>query len=104
MYAESHEDYLFQLHCLQRAAAKKRFRQEILEAWNHQCCYCGNEANTIDHIRAKALGGTSFRRNLAACCRRCNKSKATEDVWTWYRSQSFYSVEREDFIRRWVEQ
>lgn len=101
----SPDDLLGNLRCLQSANAKRQFRQDILAAWDHSCCYCGRpDAQTLDHLRPKALGGSSFRENLAACCHRCNKSKGTEDVWTWYRSQSFYSVEREDFIRRWIEQ
>lgn len=100
----SPDDLISNLRCLQSARAKKLFREAIFEAWEHKCCFCGRDANTLDHLRAKALGGSSFRSNLAACCRRCNKSKATEDMWGWYRTQSFYSEERENTLRQWMDE
>ena len=99
----SPDDLLGNLRCLQSARAKREFRQSIFEAWQHSCCFCGREANTLDHLRAKALGGSSFRSNLAACCRRCNKSKGTDEVWGWYQSQPFYCPERAHTLRTWME-
>lgn len=99
----SPDDLLGNLRCLQSANAKRQFRQDILAAWDHSCCYCGRpDASTLDHLRPKALGGSSFRGNLAACCRRCNKSKGTEDIWSWYQSQPFYSEDRANAIRSWM--
>ena len=102
MFAESADQVLFDLHCLQKSDAKKIFRESILSEWQYKCCYCGRDANTIDHVRAKSKGGSSFRKNLVACCRRCNKSKAAEPVLEWYQRQSFYCQLREQRLINWI--
>lgn len=98
------DDLLSNLRCLQSARAKKLFRQSIFESWDHKCCFCGREATTLDHLRPKSLGGSSFRGNLAACCRRCNKAKATEDLWEWYGAQTFYCEQRAQTLKRWIDE
>jgi 5-methylcytosine-specific restriction endonuclease McrA len=40
------------------------------------CVYCGNKAETIDHVLPRALGGTSTYENCVACCLTCNRKKA----------------------------
>lgn len=39
------------------------------------CQYCGNPAESIDHIRPKSRGGLHEWTNVVACCRRCNSKK-----------------------------
>jgi 5-methylcytosine-specific restriction endonuclease McrA len=36
------------------------------------CAYCGDEANTVDHIIPINKGGTDHPLNLVAACARCN--------------------------------
>lgn len=100
----SERDLLFDLSCLQKRFAKKRFRQQIFEDW--RCCaYCYREQpTTLDHVIPKALGGSTIRKNLVAACADCNLQKSSENWCVWYRSQNFWTQEREDRILHWVNQ
>ena len=41
--------------------------------WSQQ--YHGRDQATVDHIQARANGGSDNARNLAICCRGCNQAK-----------------------------
>ena len=100
----SERDLLYDLSCLQKRFAKKRFRKQIFEDWGC-CAYCGKkDPTTLDHVVPKAKGGSTHRRNLIAACGDCNILKSSEDWCIWYRSQTFWTKEREDRILRWVNQ
>jgi len=51
----------------------------------HICAYCGNHADTVDHIVPRALGGKNTWENVVAACRRCNSKKGqrTLDELGW---------------------
>ncbi|MDY0911584.1 MULTISPECIES: HNH endonuclease [Rathayibacter] len=51
-------------------------RRGVLRRDNHRCGYCGQHANTIDHIQPKSRGGRDSWENLVACCHRCNNVKS----------------------------
>lgn len=98
----SEHDFLFELKCLQRSSARKRFRKDIFDAWDG-CAYCGSDrATTLDHVRAKAKGGTTTRSNLVSCCPSCNLCKSDQDWFSWYRCQKFWSSEREERLLHWL--
>ena len=40
------------------------------------CQYCGNSAESIDHIIPKSKGGENVWSNVVACCKKCNLIKA----------------------------
>lgn len=95
-------DLLFDLSCLQKRFAKKRFRKQIFEDWGC-CAYCGKEnPTTLDHVIPKARGGSTTKGNLVACCGDCNLSKAHRDVFEWWRAQSFWTLERETALFVWL--
>lgn len=99
----SESDLVFNLQCLQRRTARKRFRKDILDAWDNTCAYCGSDrAYTLDHIVARAKGGATKRGNLLACCPTCNLQKSDECWLMWYRSQTFWDSERELAIWNWL--
>lgn len=50
-------------------------RLRILERDGYRCAYCGGPAGTVDHIVAKARGGTDYDSNLTAACVQCNSGK-----------------------------
>src|SRR5579859_1258796 len=52
-------------------------REYLLEKWNRTCAYCGaqNVPLQIEHILAKARGGTNRLANLALACESCNLKK-----------------------------
>jgi 5-methylcytosine-specific restriction endonuclease McrA len=49
-------------------------RLRILRRDAYRCHYCGQAANTVDHVIPKAKGGTDDPSNLVAACARCNYS------------------------------
>ena len=96
------------MEALTSSAAKKRWRQAIKEAWNNECCFCGqppisDRSLTIDHLKPRSKGGESTSRNCLPACEAHNRSKGSEDWKQWYRSQSFYAVEREAKILFWLD-
>jgi len=57
-----------------------RRRQRIFERDDFACRRCGSERDlTVDHIRARALGGTDALWNLQTLCERCNTEKAIDE-------------------------
>lgn len=58
----------------------QRTRARVLERDNHTCGYCGQQATTVDHIIAKANGGTDDETNLISCCRTCNSIKGAKHL------------------------
>lgn len=53
----------------------RELRQEVLDRDGHECVYCGDSANTVDHVFPRVQGGLTVERNLVAACRPCNSSK-----------------------------
>lgn len=99
----SESDLVFNLQCLQRRTARKRFRKDILDAWANLCAYCGSDrAHTLDHIVPRAKGGSTKRDNLLACCPTCNLAKSDSDWLLWFRSQTFWTEDRELAVWEWL--
>jgi 5-methylcytosine-specific restriction endonuclease McrA len=87
--------------------AKKRFRNAVLDHFNHHCAYCFEplgRSPTLDHVVPKAKGGNSELNNLVACCFGCNMSKGHKDWRVWYRSLPFWSEVGEARIMDWITQ
>jgi 5-methylcytosine-specific restriction endonuclease McrA len=57
-------------------------REYLLEKWNRTCSYCGkqNIPLQIEHIQAKANGGTNRVSNLCLACEACNQAKGKQDI------------------------
>lgn len=57
-------------------------REYLLEKWGRRCAYCdgGNVPLQVEHIVAKANGGTNRISNLTLSCERCNARKGTRDI------------------------
>ena len=93
---------VFELECLQKNKARKRFRREIFDSWGC-CAYCGaHRPTTLDHVIARAKGGLTVKNNLVAACAACNLRKGSLDFMEWFRSQVFWSSERELKLLAWV--
>ena len=60
----------------------RKIRETILRRDQNTCQYCGQEANTVDHVIPIALGGTDEPSNLVAACARCNYSKGKRETPT----------------------
>ena len=53
------------------------YRRRIILKMHDYCCHwCGDEANTVDHVLARIDGGTDERSNLVAACQSCNSEHA----------------------------
>jgi 5-methylcytosine-specific restriction endonuclease McrA len=99
---DSEQDLVFNLQCLQKRSARKRFRRSIFDEWP-ECAYCGKEnPTTLDHVVPKARGGSTTRQNLVGCCGDCNITKAHQDVLEWWRAQTFWDLERETALFVWL--
>ncbi|GEK81863.1 hypothetical protein FFA01_01720 [Frigoribacterium faeni] len=61
-----------------------RLRAQVLARDNWQCAWCGKHLEgadaTVDHLIAKANGGTDELTNLIASCRSDNSSKGAQEL------------------------
>ena len=102
--AEDFRDHLFNLDCLSKGAAKRRFRRNLKWAFGGLCAYCRSEkATSLDHIRPRSMGGSSLRSNLIPACGHCQHSKANRPDWVeWFKEQEFYSPAAQEAIEDWI--
>lgn len=49
------------------------------------CAYCGDPADTWDHITPVVQGGVTDLWNIVPACRSCNSRKRDCDVFEWMR-------------------
>lgn len=96
-------------HCIDGAnlipkrSAKLKFRQQIFEAWGHQCAYCGEAADTLDHVKPRHKGGATVTTNLVPACRPCNRRKGSEEWQQWFNQQDSYLLDRELAVLHWIQ-
>jgi len=50
-------------------------RRAVFIRDHHQCQYCGNAAENVDHVIPRSRGGTHTWDNVVAACKRCNSRK-----------------------------
>lgn len=81
-----------------------RFRQSIFEAFGHRCAYCGDPAESLDHVHPKAKGGLTVARNLAPACLPCNRRKGHQEVFSWWRLQPYWSEQAQARLIDWLTQ
>jgi 5-methylcytosine-specific restriction endonuclease McrA len=57
-------------------------REYMLLKWNHQCAYCDarNVPLELDHVQARARGGSNRVSYLTLACTACNQRKGQQDV------------------------
>lgn len=51
-------------------------RAALMRRDNYRCAYCGQRAETIDHVIPRSRGGTHTWENCVASCSACNHRKA----------------------------
>lgn len=96
-------------HCIDGAnlipkrSAKHKFRQQIFDAWEHQCAYCGDLADTLDHVKPRHKGGATVTTNLVPACRPCNRNKGSEEWQQWFNQQDFYLLDRKLAVLHWIQ-
>ena len=101
--AEDWSDLLFDLNCLSKKTAKRKFKKQIQYGWGGLCAYCRcNRATTVDHIKPKSKGGSSLRSNMIPACVSCNADKGAESWLVWFQRQEFYNVVAQELIEEWI--
>ncbi len=74
------------------AEARRRKLLRCSEQQNHRCCYCGvltwhpsygetgskRRLATLEHVEARAVGGTDNMNNLSMACSRCNNDRGDQ--------------------------
>lgn len=68
--------------------------QALLLLHGRRCRYCGQAADTADHIVPVHKGGSDDASNLVAACRTCNCSKGTERLPK--------EIEKELLMEAWI--
>lgn len=81
---------------------RHRFRAGIFHAWNNECAYCGDPADTLDHVVPRSAGGLTVAGNLIPACRRCNGLKSSSDWREWFAAQRFHCPDRAARIDGWL--
>ncbi|ORX07237.1 HNH endonuclease [Mycolicibacillus trivialis] len=51
-------------------------RAALMHRDRFRCAYCGNRADTVDHVVPRSRGGAHCWENCVACCSACNHRKA----------------------------
>jgi hypothetical protein len=51
-------------------------KRGLLRRDQHRCAYCGQKADTVDHLLPQSRGGQNTWQNTVAACIRCNNHKA----------------------------
>ena len=101
--AEDWSDLMFDLSCLSKQVAKRKFRKSIKYGWGGFCAYCRcNRATTLDHLKPRSKGGSSLRSNLIPACRECNHAKGSQPWLVWFQAQSFYNETAKELIEEWI--
>jgi hypothetical protein len=127
-YTEKHKDHYIELSKQWRQNNKDKIKQynydrynknhkiyskeweNCKQYFNYECAYCG-----ISEIKAKEQQGQNLHKehvnhegandlsNCVPSCRKCNTSKHTEDMKTWYKKQSFYDKDKLNKIHKWLD-
>jgi 5-methylcytosine-specific restriction endonuclease McrA len=71
-----------------KSAYYQKARLSVLQRDYFTCHYCGQEANTVDHLIPISKGGTDEETNLVACCVKCNSAKRDRMTPTFFESVS----------------
>lgn len=82
--------------------AKYAFRQQIFDAWDGICAYCGVPADTLDHVRSRYRGGNTVANNLVPACKECNCGKGSDDWLDWFSRQRTFTDQRVRCVQQWV--
>lgn len=64
--------YMVKVPYIRRTALSRR---AIFARDDHRCQYCGERADSIDHVMPRSRGGEHAWENVVAACRPCNLGK-----------------------------
>lgn len=74
------------------------------------CAFCGKpegrgKADKLDrdHLVPVSCGGKTERKNIIPACHKCNRGRGSRNWEQWFSKQDFYSEERCERLREWVQ-
>lgn len=70
---------------------KRRLREQLSEAQNHRCAYCGADVRTgatMEHVIPRARGGRCVWANLVIACRGCNMERRARDAMAFWHARN----------------
>jgi hypothetical protein len=62
------------------AIHKKEYRATVFRRDRGKCVWCGDDAETVDHIIPESKGGRFHPKNLMCACFSCNQARKNLDV------------------------
>lgn len=65
---------------LRKQKQRDKEKQFLLGSDMGTCAYCGDSANTLDHLIPKSHGGLDTQENCVSCCKRCNETKTNRPL------------------------
>lgn len=65
---------------LRKQKQREKEKQFLLGNDMGTCAYCGDPANTLDHLIPKSHGGLDTQENCVSCCKRCNETKTNRPL------------------------
>jgi 5-methylcytosine-specific restriction endonuclease McrA len=88
-----------------RTRAKERKYETVMERDNYQCQYCGNEAESLDHIiplvqiEAMPMALANSLDNLCAACAGCNQNKRALSVEDFFKTEYWRIMVAMNFVQ-----
>lgn len=58
-------------------------RKSIIGAMSSVCCYCGEKADSADHVIPTSAGGPDILGNIVPACKSCNMAKSHVSVFDY---------------------
>ncbi|WP_232217795.1 HNH endonuclease [Virgibacillus sp. SK37] len=95
--------YIVNPRLIRKYFDRETFRMLVFKRYGDRCVYCGEIANTIDHIIPKSKGGITSFSNCVPACSNCNGVKGNLDIeeylYYYEPSTTFPGVSRTDSVR-----
>ena len=81
----------------------RRIVRQVFDYFEHECAYCGAEAESIDHVVSRQQRGDNSPSNLVAACLKCNQNKGSKSLEKWYTEKNHpqWTQYRCDLITAW---
>jgi len=63
-----------------RASSPRWSKKRLMQRDNSKCGYCAKNADTVEHIVPRILGGQTTWKNTVAACFKCNSKKGSRTL------------------------
>ena len=80
----------------------RKYRRLVTERDGNECLWCGNAADTLDHLVPRSKGGRYRPENLILACRACNgeREDMTVEEYLAWRENEGKSTKHADLIMK----